>query len=220
MNHLENINKLLNTVANTINLYGYDLTGHDVSNAKAQELIQNVPAVQLSLIQDVYLNYNGIIGEGPFEDESEIERKSRHLRAFLQKHRLKISDKFFDYIGDEHIIEVYAKNHQQLFRSVNFFGLSSYSLEALTFIPWDELFHRSKADFNKLFHTTSVAMDQKIEIYTPLDITHILTELESQKKFRYKLHKVACVLDEDFDEVMGYATIIEVKGVPSLTLLH
>lgn len=213
------INDVLNKTTTTIQSYGMDISGYEHLNKKAQQIINEAPEEMIQMIHASLVTYNEIIEAPPLKDESELNINKRHLREFLKRHKLKVSEKIFESMEHDHIVEVYAKNHQQIFRTVNFFNLSNYSLESLTFLPWDELYSRADQEMTKLFSFAEISMDQGIEMVTPELKPHIITELETEKRFRYTLHKFGCIEDEIKTGVMGYVTMIKVSKTPEFDLL-
>lgn len=205
---------------NILSKYGHHFDLDCPYTLKGKENLKYVDDAQVRLIIDSLLSYNSIVEEAPLPDESECEVNTRHLKKFLSHYKLKVSDSFLTSIKDHHIIEVYAKNHQQIYRSVNFFGLSSYGLEALTFVPWDELFHRPESVAHKLFQFANVIMEQNLEVLTPPGTSHTLTELKTENRFRYELERAGCLYDNETSENMGYITLIKVTKAPTLKILH
>ncbi len=59
----------------------------------------------------------------------------------------------------------------------------------------------------------NLLMDNNIDCMTPNIPVHFLTELCSNKKFGYKMLKLATVTDSATSQPMGYLTIISVKEV-------
>lgn len=50
-------------------------------------------------------------------------------------------------LSPDDVIEILDKNGRQVFRSLNFFSLTSYDLESFLCLPWSELFERSMEDY-------------------------------------------------------------------------
>lgn len=216
----EEIQTPLFSTSKALSLYGYDTFVKSSDHSELLPFFSETPDEIKSLIYQSWKNYEKIIEEGPRKQELPIERDFRHLEKFLKENKLIISDKVKEKLKDGHIIEVYANNHQQLHRSVNFFGLSSYSLEVLSFMPWDKLFHRSETDTNKLLGYANNVMESMIECLSPISASHFLTELKTQTKFKYNLEHIGMARSEDNGSVVGYITLITVRKTSHINMLH
>lgn len=207
----KSIDETFDKLTRTLNSYGHhflDFPQFESTMTKARE---EKSKDEMSLIQQSYESYWDIIKDGPIEVETPLDQSKRHLRKFLDKFGLAISEKYFSTLRSEHIIEVYAKNHQQIFRSVNFFSLSSYNVEALTFVTWEKLFHRPKELLGTLFKYPEIVMDNQIDLMSTPHTKHVLTEVETQKKFAHELINIGCVFDKSSNQPMGYITMIKVR---------
>jgi len=219
---MQNTNFLhsLNKMKSKIQAYGYKFDDSCAFDKKGLDQIECIDSEQLDLIQKSMESYTKIISNEIVESESLTDLNIRHLKMFLKMHSLRISDNFFDNLESDHIVEVYAKNHQQIYRSVNFFGLSSYGLEALTFVAWDQLFHRAPGEFEKLFKIIDIVMSNELDCLSPPDFSHKLIEIKTNSEFKYTLIKAGCVFDEETDGVMGYVSIIKVRKASHIRLLQ
>jgi hypothetical protein len=189
---------------------------------KVHEFMEQIPAEQMSEIDKALNEYHEIVSlEPPVTEPSVPEINTFQLGEFLHRHGLKFSKKLTDFVDVDHIIEVYSRDHRQVFRSTNFFELSSYSIHELTFTPWDKLFYRSEEAFDHVMKYIGVANDTKMDVMSPTGTRHILSEVDDRKKFTYEMIKIGSVTDNETDMVMGYMTIINVKEIVSgLQLLH
>jgi hypothetical protein len=214
---MEASTQLLNTIGslNTfLNGIGFDIPCDGNRSDMAQTIRSKMSDEQLMQIDHALSEYLDIVSMDivPEVDHGYDDLLSKkHLGRFLAKHSLRVSKKLTDNIGPDDIVEVYSQTHQQLFRSVNFFGLSSYSLEELTFIPWDQLFSRREEDFKKLLGYAGTIMESNLDMMHPAASRHILTEIDSGKKFSYELESAGAVYDCSSNQNMGYITVIKVK---------
>ena len=213
MRELQQLDTTFDTLTNSLNQFGLNLPNFDFEKSNSINYARDFNQDLLFQINTSLQSYNDLISDGPTPGESESNRTQRYLRKFLEKFGLNVSSKVFGDLTDDYLIEVYSKAHQQIYRSINFFNLSSYDLGALTFTPWDKLFYRSKEDSEIMFKTINFLIDNNIEIMTPKIPIHFLTELCSNKKFGYRMHKLATVTDLETGEPMGYLTVISVKEV-------
>ncbi len=107
------------------------------------ERFANLSAEQQQVILTNISSYLQILSENisPVKNrrEYEIERLKCALRSFNL--RLNNND-FFEKIGEEDFIELYNAQNIQIYRSVKFFNLCSYSLLDLSVNSWDELYEK------------------------------------------------------------------------------
>lgn len=208
-------------LTSSINMYGHYFQSFPRFREEIEFNKKKISLEKLSLLQESWEKYLDIIKNGPLEEETEADLNRRHLKKFLGEFGLKLGESFFSTIESGHIIEVYSKGHQQIFRSANFFDLSSYSPEVLTFVSWEKLFHRSEENFNKLLKYAEFVIEEKIGLIQPKKARHLLVEVETQRKFTHELDRIGCLLDELTGSCLGYATMIKVREVPpTIKLLH
>lgn len=218
MNNNYQIKRIFNDIDKVLLSYN---TGRNKSISKEEKenyYIQKLEEKSFDFIQESFEAYYNIIKDVPREnrgDNLNDNLNERHLKKFLKRFNLKVSPKIMDSIHSEYIIEVYANNHQQLFRSINFFNLSSYSLSTLVFLPWVELYYRREKDARELLSYASYVIENDTEILAPKNATHILTELETQKKFKYSLEYIGNCVDEQSNLTVGYITLIKVSKCTS-----
>lgn len=95
----------------------------------------------------------------------EIERLKCALAAF--KLKLKDGD-FFNKIGEQDYIEFYNHRNIQIYRSVKFFSLCSYSLLDLSVNPWDELYDKPVGVMNHLLGEIGKSMMEQTTVASSL----------------------------------------------------
>lgn len=221
MSQLSKLNSTFETLNYSLNQYGINLPDINFLESNSYQYAKQMQQELLFQINTSLESYNDLINDGPVPRESEGNQTQRHLRKFLEKFGLSVSTKVFSDFTDRYLIEVYSKNHQQLYRSINFFNVSSYDLGSLTFVPWDKLFYRSNEDTERLLKAANFVVDNNIDYMTPNIPVHFLTELCTNKKFGYRMHKLATVTDSATGVPMGYLTVISVKEVlEAFEVLH
>lgn len=213
MNELNALSSTFGSLTDSLNQFGFEIPNFEFLESDSIKYARDFSHDLLFQINASLQSYNDLINDGPVPGESESTQNQRYLRKFLNKFGLSVSERVFADMTDGYLIEVYSKSHQQIYRSINFFKLSSYDLGALTFIPWDKLFYRSVEDTEIMFKAINFAMDNNIEYMTPSIPVHFLTELCTEKIFGYKMAKIACVADSASGDPMGYLTVISVKEV-------
>lgn len=218
MDLANNIINCFDKMTYAVNRYGIELKGyHD-------GVLDRVSKIDSVLIQkeiDLINSYCEIINEVPVGidpiTEPQINRNYRHINSFLKKFRLQLQNPdFLNLINDGDVIEIYALNHQQLFRSVEFFDFCDYDLETMTFVPWMYLFERSDSIQAKIFEVLNNVTQNKIGILSAPQIPrHLLRENYNGMNFIFEYHMkhCGCVIDEKDKFPMGYITIIQVNRI-------
>jgi len=211
MKSTQQIDQSIRNLTDSVNSYGMGLEYSSIAaSQKVLNEINKIAKEELEHVRVELENYNDIIKEGPLAKENKRDRNHRHLTDFFKKYGLQVSQKILKDITDDCIIEINTLKHKQIFRSVNFFTVSSYDLGILTFVPWSELFHRPKNIFTKILSQIEILLKNNIDYMIPNIPRHILTEIGTNRKFTYKMQSIACVTDELSGLPMGYLTIISV----------
>lgn len=213
MNELRELNTTFLNLNNSLSRYGINLPAIDLNQDDSFKFARNLEQDLLFQINTSLQSYNDLISEGPVPEESEESQTGRHLQKFLEKYKLSVSPKLLTNLTDDCIVEVYSRSHQQIYRSVNFFKMSSYDIGTLTFMPWDKLFFRSREDTEALLKVANFIIDNNMEYIKPNVPTHFLTEIITDRKFGYKLLSAGNVMDVDSGKPMGYFAVITVKEV-------
>lgn len=105
------------------------------------EILANITAYLKVLSED--------ISPARSRGDYEVERLKVALRSF----NLKLVDEdFFNKIGEEDFIELYDERNIQIYRSVKFFNLCSYSVLDLSVNSWDELYHKPSSAMSELMN--------------------------------------------------------------------
>lgn len=107
------------------------------------DLFESLPLEKQQAILSNISSYLKILSEDitPRRDrrDYEIER----LKCALKSFKVRLSDQdFYSKIGQDDFVEFYNSSNIQLYRSVRFFSLCSYSLLDLSVNPWDELYEK------------------------------------------------------------------------------
>lgn len=112
----------------------------------------------------------------------------------------------FSLITDEDVIEIYDLNHVQVFRSFNFLGAVSYSLDEILTHEWRELYIRDENVTQYMVSTLeSVLRSDEPKTVSRLFPRHSLSERFSLRKINAELEsKVLSPLFDDYGRVAGY----------------
>ncbi len=176
--------------------------------------LSQIPAPQMNEIIGSLNFYNNIISEGLDSYEIIDDLHKNHLDSFLQKLNLTISDEIYKYLDEDVIVEIYSKEHRQLYRSVNFFKLSRYDFYTLTFVPWENLYYRAPAIKGKIFNSINQAIHSGTFFKPETGIPdHIITEVETGRKLKYESICGGVVRDGEEEQPMGYIGLIKIKPI-------
>ena len=93
------------------------------------------------------------------------------------------SSDLFSHIQNEDIIEIYSKEHVQLFRNFNFFDCCSYTLEELNTYEWWSLFEREEAVTQKIIDACNLVFNGEVDgTFVPDVPVHQLREARSAER--------------------------------------
>ena len=125
----------------------------------------NEPIETQKLIIDNISTYLQILAQNinpePEKKNYEIER----LKWALSTFGLELADKdFFKNISEDDYVEFYNEQNIQLYRSVKFFKLCSYSLLDLSVNPWDELYEKPVGVMSNVIQHIQEAIKSKITV--------------------------------------------------------
>lgn len=170
---------------------------------------QKVPAAIQKVLLHAARVYR-VICEEFFREEIFVERDQIELLA--KKAKIQISKDYLDNIVDGDVVEIYDSNSSQLFRTINFFRVCSYTLEELYSIPWYELYHRDQF-FQKQNESLMIKMvTEKISGPQAIPVKpHHVEELRSKRMYRVLMQpKYMSRLDNSQGEMIGYASSFRV----------
>ena len=221
----DNIVPIMKELNHSIQLYAKNFSFEEKNTAGLiNGAVQALSNEEVSQISKSFQSYNDIIKDGPEPTEQERDRTIRHLKDFLKKFNLKVSDDAFSDIGNDDFVEIYSSNHKQMFRSVNFFNYCSYDLASLTFMPWNELYYRQDSDTQRMIQSVTHVLANSLPYYSAESAKvkdHILTELISEKKFRHRIKSCSCVFENEENTTIGYLTVVNTKEITTkLNIVH
>lgn len=89
----------------------------------------------------------------------------------------------FSYLTNDHVVEIYSRDHIQLFRNLKFFEICSYTLEELLSNEWWVLYHRDENITQKIFQEAQKIFSGEVKTtFEPEVPRHILREIASFDK--------------------------------------
>lgn len=106
---------------------------------------------------------------------------------------LKPSSDLFNHIEDGDILEIYTRDHFQIFRNLNFFDVCTYSLEELFCLEWWKLFSREQSIINSLMDIANhLLSDSCHQGFKPDVQAHVLTEILTPEKCQIEYMMLYC----------------------------
>jgi hypothetical protein len=210
----ENFSKFLNEHGNIAAIAMSDIQRNIVVNA----FNRLSAAVQIKKYDNLFAFYElcrEIVNKG-----QSLRDKKNFLRAFLMKYGLSVPDEedIFAAIDKDSYIEVYDNLFTQVFRSTDFFNVTSHSVMALEVCEWFDLFQRSK-DLTKdqvEVVTKIFSGSIKVPIFKPIE-NHSVKEINSDKP-RNSLAEIVLYspifnADGEFHGILHIFKVIESKSL-------
>ncbi|MGE0633992.1 MAG: hypothetical protein AB7O96_16375 [Pseudobdellovibrionaceae bacterium] len=171
--------KLLNTLAKFSDLlthYGYDVRVSSVSS------IRKLKEIPFEYKQGIITSFETwcsfiqpVAGEGQVENPME-DIEVKFLRRALDFYGLRMSSEFWASLDKDSLIELYGENMIQLYRSLNFFKYSGYSLLDLSVHEWYVLWERPKRVIDDMNAHVNIVMREYVSIKKFETPRHILRE--------------------------------------------
>jgi hypothetical protein len=141
----------------------------------------------------------------------------KHLTSFLSMMNLKLSDdKFYDYIEDGDMIEVYDSRAIQIYRNWAFFKYCPYSLLELLVNDWNTLFVRPSWVIDRLIEMTP-ALFAPNATTVQYDLPEYLISARLQKNSKgllFKMKYVSPLLDAESGFPTAFVTTGFMRPVP------
>lgn len=122
----------------------------------------------------------------------------------------KLPDEVMERIQPEDVIEILDQEGKQVFRSLNFFSLTSYELETFLSLPWNELFAREAYDHDVYFDFFIKCLTATDDVVYPLDFLppHSVKETQSQGRLQGENQPMFC------------APVFDIKTLQSVAVIH
>lgn len=110
-------------------------------------------------------------------------KDSKQMTWFaIKKFGLRPPSDLFEHLGDSDVIEIHNE-YGQIYRSLNYYGLCSYSIEELSCVHWSLLYKRNDELTNAIMDRLSEAAQKKATVRRPI-VEHIVEESASPFKFK------------------------------------
>lgn len=119
---------------------------HEAERDRVRERLQSLPIAWRARKLEGFIAHWEHLYELRTEGISPRD-KPRSLRACLRKYGLRLPDeaRVLDALDETTIVELYGRDFRQFYRSFDFLTATNYSVLALEFFEWHELFDRSAA---------------------------------------------------------------------------
>lgn len=162
------------------------------------------PTHQLKLIKDLQ-NYIQICQKAEEEEGISVNSNDHSLTWYAMKAMgLRPSSQLFEHLEEDDIVEIYNTAGIQIFRSVSFFSLVSYSLEEVLTYEWSQLYHRDPEItkvLEKIFMDVALGKKDLVKGEVP---EHYVSEIFSGKEGRRKMrHNLAAPLFSNNNQIGG-----------------
>lgn len=162
--------------AKQIAYYGYTVR---VYSESALSKLETLPPDRKQSIISFYENWCQWIspeGIGPTNPENSEILDKTFLKRALEYYGLEVSDEFMKTIDSETVVEIYGHDMVQLYRSLNFFNASGYSLLDLSVHEWYILWERPRMVTEKMMEYAKDVLTQAVPLTKFVTPKHVLRE--------------------------------------------
>lgn len=179
----------LESLAEITRKQGYKCRAH---SPKALLKLSMLPAEQKQLLAKQIKNILNICSSTSEVEASDGEHSERrYVEQALKMYELDLEDDFWKKITKDDVIEVYSTENIQLFRTFNFFKISSYSLLDLLTNEWYHLWERPSYVMEDITQGLTELLQGKIKTTTPTNISqHIVKEIYNDDSIDFKCSSV------------------------------
>lgn len=134
-------------------------------------------------------NFRELCQESMSTAEGAASNDRQLLWNTLRKLKAVPPSDIIDKIGSQDVIEIYNTEFIQIFRNLNYFDISSYTLIDVFTHQWDELYERADAHIGQQMMNVAVSVisgQAKTTFACPVD-PHVLLERFSEEKLRLSM---------------------------------
>lgn len=127
------------------------------------------------------LNESVASGENPLNSAQLLWRALKKIKGTPEAD-------LFDKIEAEDVVEVYLDDHIQIFRNLQFFNYTSFTIDELLCGTWYKLYQRDVITKLKMFKMSIRILAGKLKKTTPWNVPeHIFLEVNSQENLKHSL---------------------------------
>ncbi len=147
--------------------------GIDVNMTSKASLakLREIPDSKKRQICSYFQNWTLWILENYEENKSIEEVEKACLQRALSHYSLKASEEFWKTIGHDQIIEIYGEDMVQLYRSLNFFRITGYSLLDISVFEWYVLWDRPSKAIEETMNDAQKVINEYISV-KPFEISN------------------------------------------------
>ena len=121
-------------------------------------------------LAELFTHINSIID--PQQPETEIQS----LSTTLKQMGYMVNDSFWKLVEKDDTLEIYGPSMRQIYRNLNFYKMTGYSLLDLSSFEWFELYQRNNLITQQMFDVAGNALTQGLDSHQLNIPEHILIE--------------------------------------------
>lgn len=200
----------LQRLAQVVRLHGYACRAY---SPKSVVTLMTLPLAKKELLAKQLQSVLNIVLQTPeIETPSSDHPERCYVEQALKMYNLELRDDYWAKLEKDDVIEMYSSEDIQLFRTFNFFKISSYSLLDLLTNEWYHLWERPSFVMDALIQAAGEMMEGKMQKTAQIKAArHILKEIYHDNSIDFKSSSVlvepgmACPLyDKGSNEVKGF----------------
>ncbi len=200
----------LQRLAQVVRLQGYPCRAY---SPKSIITLKTLPLDKKELLAKQLRSVLNIVISTPETEPSSSDHPERcYVEQALKMYDLELRDDYWGKLEKDDVIEMYNSENIQLFRTFNFFKISSYSLLDLLTNEWYHLWERPSFVMEALIQAAGEMMEGKMQKTSQIKAArHILKEIYHDDSIDFKCSSVlvepgmACPLyEKGSNEVKGF----------------
>ena len=174
---------------------------------------RSLPHEVQKLILHTFEIYYGVLISVHSQGRDLADSRSTTWAAIRELGLVPPSD-LFEYLEENDIFEIYSPEHIQIFRSLNFFPLTSYSLEDVFSYSWDELYSRSEVITKDMYELGTKVMKGEIRGVTKGNFPRhaVIAKFSPGKETTLIQHKLFAPLRSTDHEIFAFNAFNVVDG--------
>lgn len=179
----------LEILAGIIRKHGYKCRAH---SPKALVQLHTLPTEKKQLLAKQIKNILYIVSYTPEVEVPVGEHSERcYVEQALKMYELDVEDDFWKKLTKDDVIEVYSTENIQLFRTFNFFKISSYSLLDLLTNEWFQLWERPSFVMDTIVEAVEELVEGRLKTTTPVKFArHIVKEIYNDQSIDFSTSSV------------------------------
>jgi len=157
---------------------------------RALSRFRSMPSEEQFKILSGFRSYSQLVMAVVSQDPECLRDETKLLRGVFKYLKLMVSEEFFATVDKDTIVEVYDTNYVQVYRSLGFMDVCSYSLLDLLTHAFFELYERSTSVNEYIISSVDVLMKRGTQAGVSLaDIPkHLMRERFSEQQGVFQIH--------------------------------